>query len=124
MNKKDVIKEQKMLQIEDNLNELYLLFGLNLVNFVEDIDKKWDEQIKEYAKLTVKYVMKLNKEFQETTGVKARRKLIKEIVKRLTTMLEIITNAEKIENEKDFYEQAVLDICDVINNYISFDELI
>lgn len=124
MNKKDVIKEQKMLQIEDNLNELYLLFGLNLVNFVEDIDKKWDEQIKEYAKLTVKYVMKLNKEFQETTGVKARRKLIKEIVKRLTTMLEIITNAEKIENEKDFYEQAVFDVCEVINNYISFDELI
>lgn len=124
MRKKDVIQEQKMLQIEDDLNELYLLFGLNLVNFVEDIDKKWDEQIKEYAKLTVKYVMKLNKKFQETTGVKARRKLIKEIVKRLTTMLEIITNAEKIENEKDFYEQAVFDVCEVINNYISFDELI
>lgn len=117
MSKRDVIERQRILQIEESLNELYLMFSLNVVNFVEDLDKNWDEQIKEYAKLICKYVIKLNQEFEEAYYIEDQEKIRNEIVKRLKTLYEIISNAEKLDQEEEYYTRIVWDLDRVIRNY-------
>lgn len=117
MSRKDAIEHQRMLQIQENLNELYLMFSLNVINFVDDLNKNLDEQIKEYAKLICKYVIKLNNEFELAEYVEDQEKIRKEIIKRLTSMYEIISNATKFDNEEEYYTRVVWDIKRIIKNY-------
>lgn len=118
MGKKDEIKyEQTMLHIEESLNELYLMFSLNAVNFVEDIEKRLDYSIKEYAKLNVKYVISLNLEFENAESENVQKRNKREIIKRLKTLYVIISNAEKLDKEIEYYTRVVWDINEIINHY-------
>lgn len=100
-------------EIKELLKEIYLMFSLKTIHFLDDVDNK----IERYAKANLEYVISLEKKINSCKNAENWVKIRREITNRLNFLLGVVENTPKIYTHIDYYTRLVYDIKEAIKYF-------
>lgn len=93
-------------EIKSLIEETYLMFNLNTILFLDDVDNK----IERYAKINLDYVQWIENKISSCKNVENWLKMKKDVVERLNFLLDIVENTPKIYVDINNYTRLIYNI--------------